>query len=115
MNAMRAVSRVIRTYVPTPPPVPHLTEEEVSRMVDAILDRVFTYSQYTGQTNQLRQETLKLKDHPDEGMILRALYDALAAYERLNSQGIETPDFHLSVLVRAAIRDVREERGSDVD
>ena len=77
--------------------------------------RVFTYSQYTGQTNQLHQEVLKLKGHPDEGMILRALYDALEAYEQLNSQGAEAPDFHLSLLVRAAIRDVREEKGSDVD
>lgn len=113
--AMRAVSRVIRTYVPTPPPIPHLTKEEVSHMVDGILDKVFTYSQYTGQTNQLRQEVLKLKGHPDEGMILRALYGALEAYEQLNSQGAASPDFHLSVLVRAAIRDVREEKGSDVD
>lgn len=112
---MRAVSRVIRTYVPTVVEIPHLTREEVSAMVDAILDRVFTYSQYTGQTNQLHQEVLKLKGHPDEGMILRALYDALEAYETLNSEGAEAPDFRLSVLVRAAIRDVREEKGSDVD
>lgn len=113
---LRAVSRVIRTYVPVPvPPTPHLTEGEVAAMVDAILDRVFVYSQYTGQTNQLRQEILRLKTHPDQGMILRALYDALRDYERLNSVGAETPDFHLSVLVRAAIRDVREEKGADVD
>lgn len=114
--AMRAASRVIRTYVPAPtPPTPHLSEDEVAAMVDAILDRVFTYSQYTGQTNQLHQEILRLKGHPDEGMILRALYDALEDYERLNSVGANTSDFHLSVLVRAAIREVREEKGADVD
>ncbi len=106
--AMRVVSRVIRTHVPMTPPPAHLTEGEIATMVDAILDRVFVYSQYTGQTNQLRQEVIRLKGHPDEGMVLRSLYDALQAYEELNSQGALVPDFRLSLLVRAGIRGLRD-------
>ena len=112
---MRTVSRVIRSYVPQQAPVVHLTADEVAATVDSILDRVFVYRQYVGQTNQLRVEILRLKGNPDEGTILRALYDSLAAYEELNSAGAETPDYHLSVLVRAAIRELRDERKGDVD
>lgn len=109
--ALRTVSRVIRTHVPAeaPRPVP-LTEDEVKALVASILDRVFVYSQYVGQTNQLHQELLKLKGHPDEGMILRSLHAALQSYEQLNSVGSLSPDFRLSLLVRAAIRGVRDER-----
>jgi hypothetical protein len=112
---MRAVSRVIRTHVPLVPEPAHLTPEEIDASVDAILDRVFVYSQYTGQTNQLRQETLKLKGHPDEGMILRALYAELQKYEELNSQGASGPDYRLSLIVRTAIRALQEEHRGDVD
>lgn len=114
--AMRTVSRVIRTYVPQEPAsTPHLSAAEVYDMVQNILDRVFTYSQYTGQTNQLHQELIKLKGHPDEGMILRALYAEFGQYEELNSQGTDVSDFRLSVLVRAAIRGLNEEHGADID
>lgn len=113
--ALRTVSRVVRMHVPAPAPVVHLTEDEIRAMIGGILDRVFTYSQYTGQTNQLTQEIRKLGEHPDEGMILRALYEELQNYEELNSLGAEAPDFRLSLIVRAAIRDLREERGGDVD
>lgn len=112
---MRAVSRVIRTHVPAIPPPARLTTEQIRAMVDGILDRVFVYSQYVGQTNQLRQELLKIEGHPDRGMILRALFAQLQAYETLNSVGASGPDYRLSLLVRAAIRDLREERGSSVD
>ena len=113
--AMRTVSRAIRTHVPPAPVVVHLTDDEIATLIDGILDRVFTYSQYTGQTNQLRQELIKLKGHPDEGMILRALFEDLQAYEELNSQGVLAPDFRLSVLVRASIRDLRETHGAQID
>jgi hypothetical protein len=113
--AMRAVSRVIRTHVPATPPPVHLTQEEIASMVDAILDRVFVYSQYVGQTNQLRQEVIKLKGHPDEGMVLRSLYDALQEYEELNSEGALVPDFRLSLLVRGAIRGLRDAQGAQID
>ncbi len=83
--ALRTVSRVVRSYMPAVPPPAHLTAEEVHVMVALILDRVFVYSQYTGQTNQLTYELRKLHDHPDEGMILRALYDEFVKYEELNS------------------------------
>lgn len=112
---MRAVSRVIRTHVPATPPPAHLTPEEIRAMVDGILDRVFVYSLYTGQTNQLRQEILRLSGHPDEGMILRALHAQLLAYEEVNSLGATRPDYRLSLLVRGAIRDLREEKGADID
>lgn len=113
--ALRTVSRAIRTHVPLAPAIVPLTPEQIDAMVDAILDRVFVYSQYTGQTNQLRLDVVRLKGHPDEGMILRALYEELQKYEELNSIGVETPDFRLSLLVRAAIRDLRETQGSQID
>jgi len=113
--ALRTVSRAIRTHVPLAPSLPHLTPEQIDAMVDSILDRVFVYSQYTGQTNQLRLDVVRLKGHPDEGMILRALYEDLQTYEELNSVGVKNPDFRLSLLVRAAIRDLRETQGSQID
>lgn len=109
------IAVVDRTYTPLVQPVVHLTQDEINTVISGILDRVFTYSQYTGQTNQLRQEVIKLQGHPDEGMILRALYDELEKYETLNAIGALEPDFRLSVLVRGAIRELREERGGEVD
>ncbi len=108
--ALRAMSRVVRTHVPDPVAVVHLTEEQILDTVDDLLDRVFVYSQYTGQTNQLRQDLLKLKGHADEGRILRVLYEQLSAYEELNRDRLDgsLPDFRLSTLVRAAIQDLRD-------
>lgn len=106
--ALRTVSRVIRVHVPAEPIVAHLTEDEVAAMVRSILDRVFVYSQYVGQTNQLTLELRRLRGHPDEGMILRALYSSLESYERVNGEGAASPDYRLSLLVRGAIRDVRD-------
>lgn len=111
--ALRAMSRAVRTHAPVDPPRPvPLTEEQIRVLVDGILDRVFVYSQYTGQTNQLRQEILKLKDHSDEGSILRELHEQLSAYEDVNSDRLDrsSPDFRLTTLVRAAIQDLRERR-----
>lgn len=113
--ALRTVSRVIRTHVPIIQQPVHLTQEEIAAMVDVILDRIFVYRQYVGQTNQLRLEILRLKKHPDEGMILRVLYDELQRYEELNRIGSGQSDYRLSLLVRAAIRDLREIQGSVID
>lgn len=107
---LRAMSRVVRTHVPVGPPPAHLTEEQILDMVDAMLDRIFVYRLYTGQSNQLHHEIRQLRGHPDEGMILRVLYGQFSAYEEVNRERVNnaSPDFRLSALVRGAIQDLRE-------
>ncbi len=98
---LRTVSRVVRSHSPVAPPA-HLTEEQIQSMVASMSHRIFTYSQPRSRWNQLQQEIVKLKGHPDEGMLLRALYQ-------------ELPENGLATYVRTAIQDLREEQAGSVD
>ena len=60
------------------------------------MQRIDVYDQPRSRRNQILVELSKLKGHPDEGRILRRLYNTL-------------PTENLSIFVRRAIQELREE------
>lgn len=81
--------------VPQPVVTVPLTDEQIDALVTRIRQRVFVYDQTRPRRNQLLQELQRLEGHPDEGRILRRLYDALSGD-------------NMGVYVRRAIQDLRD-------
>jgi hypothetical protein len=58
-----------------PAQVVHLTPDQIYALVQEVRERILRYSQLQGQRNELLNALRKYQGHPDEGSILRMLYD----------------------------------------
>lgn len=94
------VATGLRPYLPQSAPQPvevtPLTDEQIDSLIARIRQRVFVYDQQRPRRNQLILEMRKLEDHPDEGRILRRLYNEFSAD-------------NLGVYVRREIQELRNE------
>jgi len=68
----------ILSYLPPQPKViPPMSEEEVTAVVQAMLERVYAFKMHQSRENQLRVELTAISGHTEEGRFLRALYNTL--------------------------------------
>lgn len=89
----------LKPYLPAPKPeivyIP-LTDAQIDTLIERISQRINTFDLPRPQSNQLQHELRKIAGHPDEGRILRRLYDEFAG------------DNNLVLLIRRSIQNLRE-------
>jgi len=73
-----------------------LTDGQIDTLIERISQRIMTFDSARPQRNQLQHEMRKLAGHPDEGRILRRLYDEFAG------------DNNLVLYIRRSIQNLRE-------
>ena len=94
----------IEAFLPTRPLTSErvlLSEEEVTTIVQSMLERIYTFTMARSRENQLQFELSAIRHHNEEGRLLRALYEVLPSGSRLHDR------------VRRAIVDLRWELAAE--